>query len=85
MIPGPEKEMYKMRLDHLILGNKEAIDDQKHIGANLEGASTGQTCNNLDIKNNDCNELKQIKYIKQTYDLPLEVAWALAHYCKTCK
>ena len=65
--------------------NKEAIHDQKDTGANLEGAPTGHIWDNLDIKNNDCNGLKHFNHIKQTYDLPLEVAWALAHYYKTGK
>lgn len=75
--------MYWMKLEHLAPENKEAIDNQKDTGANLEGVSTGQTWDNLDIKKNDCNRLKQIQYIK-TY-IALEVAWALAHSCKISK
>lgn len=39
-----------MKLEHLAPENKEAIDNQKDTGANLEGVSTGQTWYNLDIK-----------------------------------
>lgn len=82
MIPGPEKETYKMRLAHLTPENKEAPDDQTGTGANLEGASTGQTWGNVEIKTNDFNEWEQIKYTKQTAS---EVALALAHHCKIGK
>lgn len=50
-------------------------------GLTWKGLPNGQTWDNLDIKN-DCNGLKQIKYIKQTNDLPLEVAWALSIIAK---
>lgn len=39
-----------MRLEHLMPENKEAIDNQKGTRANLEGVSTGQTWDDLDIK-----------------------------------
>lgn len=42
--------MYKMRLEHLMPENKEAIHDQTDTEANLEGAPTGHIWDNLDIK-----------------------------------
>ena len=44
-----------MRLEHLMAENKQAIDNPKDTGATLEGLSTGQTSDNSDIENNDCN------------------------------
>jgi len=74
-----------MRLEQLMPEkNKEAIHDKKDTEANLEGAPRGQIRDNLGtIK--ILQWIKHFNYIKQIYDLPLEVAWALVHYCKTGK
>lgn len=84
LIPGPEKEMYKTRQEQLMQENRNFVNDQKDTGTNLKAGPNGQTQNNVDIRN-DCNGFKHAKSIKQTYNLTLEVAWALAHYCKIGK
>lgn len=48
----------------------------KDTEANLEGAPSGQIWDNLGIIKK-LQWIKHFNYVKQMYDLPLEVAWAL--------